>query len=113
MKKVTKTIVSAAIITALFTAFQITAMAAINAASSDVVSSRVASSHVSSQAVSSHVASSEANLARSGATTSDIMPIAEGGQINPHTGAANMAIPGVVALIAAATAAITLTGKKK
>lgn len=110
MKKFIKLISCGVATMALIFSAQICAMAAIT---NDTASSHVVSSHVvSGREVSSHVVAGAETV--SGAShLNDIAPYNNAGTVNPRTGVQNLAIPGVVAMLAAATAAVTLAGKKK
>lgn len=115
MKKFIKLISCSVVMAALIISTQICAMAA------------VTSEHVSSQVTSSYPTVSDINPiaesrndtvsgANSGAVSgaSHLNNIASNNNTtNPRTGGQNLVIPGVVAMIAAATAAVTLAGKKK
>lgn len=109
-------LVCLALAAALFVGMQTAAFAAVSLR--DDTSSHV-SSHVSSQ-VSSHVSSNMiqpyANNSLSGEAREGT--VSEGtlyssNNVVPRTGMGSLAVPGLAALLAAATAAVALTGKKK
>lgn len=132
MHKSIKRLACAATVAALTAGVQISALAAVSGTSSHI---DTASSHVSSQnAASSHYASSLADLNRTEHASSGLAASGQAsdgasalrregsgvadeiqpyGNDIPNTGAESLVIPGAVALLAAATAAVTLAGKKK
>ncbi len=91
MKNIIKTLYTAATITAMIAGMQVTGLALETSGASGL------ESEVSMV--------SDTSIADTTKATTD--------NPNPDTGVESLAIPGAVALIAAATAAITLTGKNK
>lgn len=112
--KMLRFLLSAVMLVALLAGMQITALAALVSPADDEVSRIADTSRIANEHETSLPGTPRANTDNSLANEDvsrlhDIAPIS----VNPDTGAESLAIPAAVALLAASTAAIALSSKKK